>query len=163
MKKLLSSRALSALMFGHVVGLALSALMFGQIFPIHSNRYIATANTTALTVQQPSANANQVLFETASIYCASACTVTPSWNGAAATTTALTIKKAPQVNQPPLAKAFTDSNVSGGTAGVVYNIPAGGTMLFDMSSIAMGTNGTGNNFTYTTNGTATISIQWREQ
>lgn len=133
--------------------------------PPTANRYIVTAATTALTVQQPASNANQVQFETASVYCASASTVTPSWNGAAATATAATIKKSPQTLQPAKATAWSASNggVSGGTSGVVYNVPAAGTLPFDMSLITLGTNGTASNFTFTTSNSCTISFQWVEK
>src|SRR3954470_10797410 len=77
--------------------------------PPTANRYIATAGTTALTIQQPASNANQVQFETASIYCASASTVTPTWNGAAATATTLAIKQSPQTLQPAKATAWSGS------------------------------------------------------
>lgn len=134
----------------------------GPTFPQGVDRYIATASTTALTVQQSASNARQVIFEQATVYCASACTATPSWNGTAATSTTLAIIKAPGVRAAPTATAWSASNVGSGTTGVVYNVPAGGTLVFDMTSIQMGTTGTTTNFTYTTSGTATISVQWRE-
>lgn len=127
------------------------------------NRYIATADTTALTVQQPTNGAKQVQFETASVYCAIACTATGSWNGTAASATTLTIKKAPGTFAQPAATAWSDSNAGSGTAGVVYNVPAGGTILFDMSGIYMGTSGTATNYTFTASQAATIAMQWIEK
>ena len=127
------------------------------------NRYFISAGTTALTIQQPSSNANQVQFESASIYCASASTATPSWNGTAATATTGTIKKAPGTSATPKATAWTGSNVGAGTTGPVYNIPAAQTMLFDLSNIIMGTTGTATNFTFTTNNSCTITIYWVER
>ncbi len=132
----------------------------------NANRYIATANTTALTVQQPATNANTVLFETASVYCASASTITPTWNGAAATATTLAIKKSPQTVAPALATAWSSSNggVTGGVTGVVYNVPAGGTFTFDMSLVTLNTGlGTAANFTFTTSNSCTITMTWVEK
>lgn len=126
-------------------------------------RYIVTASTMALTVQQPAAGGNQVYLETASVYCASACTVTQSWNGAAATATAATILMLPGTYRLPLATAWSGSNAGSGTTGPVYNVAAGSTMVFDLSLIALGPTGGGSNFTLTASGAATITMQWRER
>lgn len=132
-------------------------------FPPSVNRYIATANTTALTVQQPATGANQVLLEIASVYCASASTITPSWNGTAATTTTLALIKAVGTQAAPLSTAWSASNVGNGTTGVVYNVPAAGERDFLLTDIILGTNGTASNYTLKTSNSCTISIQYREQ
>ncbi len=132
-------------------------------FPPNANRYIATANTTALTVQQSATRGNQMLLEIASVYCTLASTITPSWNGAAATATALPLIKAPGTREAPLSTAWSASNVGGGTTGVVYNIPAASERDFLLSDIILGSNGTASNFTLTTSNSCTISIQYREQ
>ena len=129
-------------------------------------RYIASASTTALTLQQPATNALTVSFLSsgpASIYCASAQTATLSWNGTAATTTAGTANRLPPTQKPANASIFTASNVGSGTTGPVYNVAAGATLLIDMSWFSMGASGTGNNITITTNGTCTITVQWIER
>jgi len=126
------------------------------------NRYLATASTTALTVQQPSSNANQVQLQWATIYCVAAQTATASWNGTAATATTLAIKKKPGTSANPKATAWSGSNVGAGTTGAVFNVPAGATMEFDLTTIYLGT-GTASNFTWTTNGSCTISIEWTEK
>ena len=130
------------------------------------DRYIATASTTALTLQQPATDARSISFLSsgpASVYCASAQTITLSWNGTAATTTAGTAKLIPPTQKPASVSVFTSSNVGAGTTGPVYNVPAGGTFIIDLSWFAMGSNGTGNNITLTTNGTCTITMQWIEK
>ena len=134
--------------------------------PPDANRYMVSVSTTKMTVQQPATGGNLVQFETASVYCVAAATATASWNGTAATATAATIKKSPQTATAPLAVAFSGSDVGSGTSGVVYNVPAGGTLIFDMSSITMPRSASGggiNNYTFTTSGTCTISFQWVEK
>lgn len=127
------------------------------------NRYQATASTTALTVQQPTSNANQVQFQWASVYCSAASTATPSWNGTAATATTLAIKKTMGTSANPKATAWSGSNVGAGTTGAVSNIPAGGTFTYEMSTIYMGTGGSATNFTWTTNNACTITMEWIEK
>lgn len=149
-----------------LITLLLFAVGLTAAEPPSANRYIVSVDTTKLTVQQPAAGGNLVQFETASVYCAAAQTATPSWNGTAATATAATIKKAPQTVELPLATAWSGSDVGAGTTGVVYNIPAGGTLLFDMGAITFPRSASGggkNNFTFATSGTCTISFQWVEK
>lgn len=126
-------------------------------------RYQVSAATTALTVQQPASNANQVQFQWASIYCSAASTATPSWNGTAATATAATIKRIPGTTATPRATAWSGSNVGAGTTGWVANIPAGATMAFDLTTFFMGTTGTATNLTYTTSNSCTITFEWTEK
>lgn len=160
-RKQVTTRILAALLL--TLALITCAVELRAADPPTANRYIATASTTALTVQQPATGALQVQFESASVYCASASTVTTSWNGAAATATTLAIKKSPQTQQPPIATAWSGSNVGSGTTGVVYNVPAATERDFDMSLITLGTNGTASNFTFTTNNSCTITVQWVEK
>ena len=86
--------------------------------------YLATASTTALTIQQPASGSKKVAFGSASVYCASAQTATLSWNGSAATATTLTTKPIPGNATASTATAWSGSNSSGGTTGPVYNLPA---------------------------------------
>lgn len=133
--------------------------LFGQ----QANRYFVSASTTKVTIQQPAnGGGNQVQGEQASIYCVAAQTATEEWNGAAATATTTTPKKAIGTFQPALATAWTASNVGGGTSGPVYNVPAGSTMFLDISGVRLGTTGTGTNYSIGTSGTCTITIYWTE-
>lgn len=126
------------------------------------NNYFISAATTKLTIQQPATNALQVQGKQASVYCAAAQTATEQWNGAAATTTAGTVKKAPGTLAPNTAVAFTGSDVGTGTTGPVYNIPAGQTFLLDLSDLRMGSTGATTNYSIGTSGTCTITISWKE-
>lgn len=152
--KLLRIAALFALSF--------CARLFAQGPPDH---YIATASTTALTLQQPATNARLITFGSptvagASVYCAAAQTATISWNGAAATATAGSEKKLPGTQRASGMTVWTASNVGSGTTGPVYNIPAGATVNFDLSWVTFGTQGTSANLTITTNGTCTITFAY---
>lgn len=125
--------------------------------------YLATASTTALTIQQPAANAKQVVFDKAWVYCVAAQTVTLSWNGTAATATTLATLVLPPYRLPSQATAWSSSNAGGGTTGPVYNVGAGVTFPIDLSKIGLGAIGTGANLTITTSGTCTITVAWSEK
>lgn len=131
--------------------------------PPGGNHYLVSAATTAITIQQPSVNGSQVWLGPASVYCASAQTLTLSWNGTAATSTTKAVLPIPNTNVPATATAWTASNAGSGVTGPVYNIAAGATFLLDLSWFRMGNTGTTTNFTLTANGTCTITIQWTEQ
>lgn len=133
--------------------------------PIPSDHYIATASTTALTLQQPATNARQITFGNstvagASVYCVAAQTAQISWNGTAATATAGTELKLPGTIRASGMTVWTASNVGAGTAGPIYNVPAGGTMAFDMTWLQFGTQGTGANVTIATSGACTITFAY---
>lgn len=130
-----------------------------------ADHYIASASTTAFSIQQPATNARQISFGSptvagASVYCVAAATAQIKWNGAAATTTAGTELKLPGTQQPSGANVFTASNVGTGTAGPIYNVPAGGTMTFDLTWFRFGTQGTSANITIATSGTCTITFAY---
>lgn len=141
----------------------LAVPLFAQPQPV--DHYTATANTTALTIQQPATNARQISFGSstvagASVYCAMASTATFSWSGTAATMTAGSELRLPGTQQPSGAKIWTSSNVGAGTTGPVYNIPAAGTMLFDLTWFRLGTQGTTANITITTSNSCTITFYY---
>jgi hypothetical protein len=145
-----------------IIGLALAAGLYAQ----EKDRYIATANTTALTLQQPASNARQITFGDsnvagASVYCASASTATISWNGTVTTATAGTEKKLPGTQQASGATIWTATNQSSaGTTGAVYNVPAGATFLIDLTWFRFGTQGTSANLTITTSNSCTITFAY---
>lgn len=133
----------------------------------YTDHYIASASTTALTLQQPAVNARQISFAppgagvaSVSVYCASASTATFSWNGTAATATAASEIKLPGTQLPSGMTVWTGSNVGSGTTGPVYNIAAGQTMPFDLSYFKFGTQGTGANITITTSNSCTITFAY---
>lgn len=130
------------------------------------DHYIASASTTALTIQQPvAADARQITFGDAnvagaSVYCLAAQTATIKWNGTAATATAGTEALLPGTQRPSGATIWTASNVGSGTTGVVYNVPAGATFPIDLTWFVLGTQGTGTNLTIATSGTCTITFTY---
>lgn len=126
-------------------------------------RYIASASTTALTIQQPAANGLQVSFGVATVYCAAAQTATLSWNGAAATATAGTAKAIPPTFSGASATVWTGSNAGSGTTGPVYQVPLGLTINIDLTSFGFGNTGSASNLTITTSGSCTITIPWTER
>lgn len=128
-----------------------------------NDHYMATATTTALTVQQPASNARLITFgggtvPGASVSCAAAQTATLSWGGAAATATAGAEKLVLGTFIPSGATVWTASNVGAGISGPVYNIAAGGTVNIDLSWFRLGTQGTTQNVTITTSGSCTITF-----
>lgn len=131
--------------------------------PPNANRYSVSVATTAMTVQQPASGVKILQMETATVYCATASTITPMWNATTpATATAATIKNSPTTVELPSFTAWSGSNASGGTTGRVDNIPAGGTFSYDMSDFAFtpsSAGGTRKNFTFTTSNSCTISYQ----
>lgn len=143
--------------------LALLALAAGLCAQSPPNSYSIQATTTKLTLQQPATGGGNVITGNfATVYCAAAQTATESWNGTAATATAGTIVKNIGTFAAPLATAWTGSNVGSGTAGKVWNIPAGQTLTLNLSGIRLGPTGTATNYTIATNGSCTISIDWFE-
>ncbi len=130
------------------------------------DHYIASASTTALTVQQPvAADARIITFGDsnvagASVYCASASTATISWNGTAATSTAGSEKTLPGTQRPSGMTVWTASNVGSGTTGPVYNVPAGGTFPIDLTWFIFGKQGTTENLTISTSNSCTITFAY---
>lgn len=130
------------------------------------DHYIATASTTALTLQQPASNARQITIGDsnvagASVYCASASTATISWNGTVTTATAGSELMLPGTRNASAMTVWTATNQSSaGTTGPVYNVPAGATFVIDLTWFRFGTQGTSANITITTNNTCTITYAY---
>jgi len=130
-----------------------------------TDHYIATASTTALTIQQPATGARQIDFGDArvagaSVYCSGAQTATLKWNGTAATATAGAEVKLPNTANASGVTVWTASNVGSGTTGPVYNIAAGATLPLDLSWLRLRGNGTAINVTIATSGTCTITFAY---
>jgi hypothetical protein len=136
---------------------------------------VLTAQTTALTVQQPATNGIQAAVDQVVVYCSVACNVTININGTAATTTAGTIT--PLLPTPlnaavPL-NSFTSSNVGAGTQqGPILHVAAGATVTLCFTQACGSPNqfvlppgaGTSSNFTVNISsitGTANIAIYGR--
>lgn len=145
-----------------IIGLAIAGGLFAQ----QQDHYIATASTTALTLQQPASNARQISFGNstvagASVYCASASTATISWNGSVSSATAGTELKLPGTQRASGMTVWTATNQSSaGTTGPVYNVPAGSTFVLDLTWFRFGTQGTGANLTITTSNSCTITYAY---
>lgn len=144
--------------------------------------YIATTGQvslssagTAATLQQPATNANPVNFPAvpapgASVFCSVACTATVSTaqsGTGAATATAGSVLPAGTSPAPPAGvKFYMASNASSETTKLVLNVPAGGTVPIDLSTVTLGTGQGAVRVTITVSsitGTANISFFPQEQ
>lgn len=97
------------------------------------NRETSLSSAVEKITIQGTGAADAVYFETADVYCSAACVVTFSRDGTAASTTTLApVGISVAGGSPP--NSYRSSNVGTGTTGRSYNIPAGGTMSFDLSS-----------------------------
>lgn len=135
-------------------------------------RYTATTGDvtlsgagTKLTVQQPAASSQTLQLENAVVYCSVACDVDQSRGGTAATATAGTVRTIS--GSSATATAWTASNVGTGTptAGTIH-IPAGATVVLDLSKITIPKGGTAANYTVivgSITGNANITLYWSEQ
>ncbi len=157
------------------VALGAAALGQGTIVPGNPDRemrYQAIRGDTgvtsqAITIQQPATTPSAtVQLELASIWCSVACTATLSWNGTAATSTALSttaLNGAP----PSTATAWRSSNVGSGTTGNVFNLAANTLYTLDLSKFYLGKGGgAGQNFTISiasASGNYQVMIQWVEK
>lgn len=140
--------------------LTVSASIWAQGGP---REYIATATTTALTIQKLANDPTMVNFHSAWVSCVAAQTFTLSWNGTAATATSLATVQLPNTVQSSAATAWSGSNVGGGTTGPTYTVGAGQTYPIDLSLFRLGNGGTGANLTITTTGSCTITFAFGEQ
>jgi hypothetical protein len=133
--------------------------------------YCAT-KTTALsgaaevvTVQQPATGARSVSFSGASIYASVETGLLLQRDGTAASSTTLAPAKLNASADTAAATAWSSSNVGSGTTLAAYTVPAGGTLVLDLSGIWLLGNGTAKNLTLRTasvTGTVKINICWRE-
>lgn len=146
----------------------LAVVLFASLLSAQSppDRYTAQAATTAYTIQAPASNGRTIIFGTertagASVYCASAQTITLKWNGTAATaTTSATEVKLPGTQQPSGMTLWTASNVANSTTGPTYAVAAGGTLLLDLFNFRLARNGTNSNLTIAADGTCTITFYY---
>lgn len=128
--------------------------------------YKETALTSAvekITVQQP-ANASQVRFDSATIYCSVACDATLTQNGSAATVTSLAVLTL-NMSRPAVAVAFSGSDSTGGKTLDKYSIPAGQTLVLDLSKLYL-SSAVGQNLSVgisSITGTARVSMRWSEK
>jgi hypothetical protein len=151
--------------------LALSALsVFGQSLTVP--RYIAykaTTSTTSekVTVQQVTGGQSKTVhFDRVVVQCTTACVVTLSQNGTAATATALTITPI-NLSTNTRSVAFSGSDVGTGTVLSTYNNPAAGLLTLDVSQLYLSRNASSaNNFTVgvtCASGDVKIQINWTEE
>ncbi len=110
-----------------------------------------TASSTTATIQTAATNPEQIHMNEAMVFCSVACSVSQSQNGQAATATQGTIiALIPGPFNPFQTTFWTPSNVGGGTTvGGIIHVPAGGTILIDLSAIHFGNGGTNQNYSVT--------------
>lgn len=150
---------------------ALAVVSFAQIpgapsmVPAEDNpnlpRYWVIYTGTAVTLQATTTS-DPAYLETGNVYCVAAQSVTISSNGAAATTTAGTLKQFGFANSQFPPSLFTASNAGAGTAGMVFQVAAGQTLPLRLAPLALlGRGGTGQNITLTSTGTCTFQYLFR--
>jgi len=124
-------------------------------------RYWVIATGTKVTLQATTTS-DPAFLETGNVYCASAASLTFSFNGTAASTGATALKAFGFANTPTPPGLFVDSNVGAGTSGMVLQVAAGQTLPLRLAPLAIGQYaGTGQNITMTTSGTCTIQFMFR--
>lgn len=139
--------------------------MAGGLFAQQQDHYLATASTTALTLQAPASNARQITFGSnlvagATVSCAADQTATVSWNGSVATATAGSEKMYPGTRNASGLTVWTASNSSGGTTAPALPVTAGSILRLELSWFQIGTQGTGWNVTITTTGACIITYYY---
>jgi hypothetical protein len=141
------------------------------------NRFSATSGDVVLaaaeysfTIQLPASGTRKgrVYLESASVYASVAANVTQAYNGAAATTTAVTATPLPpNLTTAASAACFGASDVGAGTAaGGITHVPAGGTATIDLGDIALNGAGAAANYTLTFSsltGTVNVTLYWSER
>lgn len=111
---------------------------------------LSGAGATA-TIQQVASGPKSINFDTATVYCSVACTITQSQNGTAATATAGTITGLnPNSNARAQATFYTASNVGAGTAvGTPVTCSSACTVVLDLSKVTIPSGGTNLNYSVT--------------
>jgi hypothetical protein len=138
-----------------------------------------SAAGTTFTIQQPSVasgGAKQVTLEGATVYCSVACNLTQTYNGTAASTTAVTPVPVPgtPANATASVTTYKNSNVGSGTGvGGILHIPAGQTINIclntscgALANVTMGNTDTGTNYNFVISsitGTANITVTHTEK
>jgi hypothetical protein len=151
-----------------ILALLLAGMAFSQTngapsqVPAEDNpnlpRYWAIGTGTSVTLQAKSTS-DPAFLETGNIYCAAASVVTFSFNGTAASTGSTALKTFGFANSSAPPTFWVDSNVGSGTAGQVFNIAAGQTLVLRLAPLALSQNGgTANNITMT--GTTSCTYQF---
>jgi hypothetical protein len=143
---------------------ALQAQLTGQRAD-HYQFISTTSGAGAVTIQQPATGARRITFGDSTVagltaYCASAQTLTLSWNGTAATTTAGSEAKLAGTANASGVTVWTASNVGTGTVGAVLHVPAATDYPISLSWFVLQGNSTGTNLTATTNGTCTLTFSY---
>lgn len=141
-------------------------ISYGQITYTASKTTALSGAAEVVTVQQAASSARNVQFVSAFVDCTVACTVTIERNGTAATATALTPAPANPDASAAVATAWSGSNVGTGTVITRASIPAGGSLVVDLSRIYFTGSGAGKNLSVRTNsitGTVDIVITWTEK
>lgn len=133
-----------------------------QLYTAYKESSLSSA-VEKITVQQP-AHANQVQFDSATVYCSVACDATVYQNGSVATTTTLAVLTL-NMSRPSVAVAFSGSDSTGGKTLDKYSIPAGQTLVVDLSKLYL-SSAVGQNVSIgisSISGTARVSMRWSEK
>lgn len=115
--------------------LTLPFLAQAQISYVVTKQTALSAAAEVITVQQPTTASKQVNFKTAYIDCSVACGLTIERNGTPATTTTLAVGNVNLNETAASSKAFSSSNIGTGTVLATLSIPAGGSIVIDLSTI----------------------------
>lgn len=110
-----------------------------------SIRWVGTTGDVSLsssamtaTIQQVISTPKTISFETATVYCSVACDVAQAQNGTGATATTGTLIGITNSVGSPVTTFWTASNVGAGTAlGPLLHVPAGGTIVIDLSKVSI--------------------------
>ncbi len=151
--------------------LLIAALLVTQAGSQTNANYVARKSTAlsgaveTVTVQNPSTGGKVVIFDTAILYASVATDFTLKFGGTAATTTALT--PTPLYHSTAsTALAFHTSNVGAGTTVEVYTVPAGSTMVIDLSKFYLDASSASQNLSIASSsvtGTVRINIAFQEK
>lgn len=145
-----------------------------SVGPANANRYLVvresslSSSTETITIQQPAGATTAVALECMDVYASVATEIFFYQNQTPASTTAMTVTPL-NTSTNPNQTAYRSSNVGSGspTAYKAYYVPAGGTMVFDLSKIVLPRGaGTSSNWSVGTSsvtGTVRIQIQDIEQ
>lgn len=148
-----------------LLALVLVGSSWGQLTYTVSKTTTLSSSAEVVTVQQPATGAMVVKFISAYIDSTAACTITIERSGTAATTTSLTPVGLSSNQAAATTTAYYSSDVGTGSVMTRASIPAGGSIVVDLTRFTMSGNGTSKNLTVRTgtcSGTVDIVITYTE-
>lgn len=145
-----------------LLGILAASICSAQVYSVRKNTVLAAA-AEVVTIQQPATGSRQVTFISAYFDCSVACSFTLERNGAAATSTSLTVNNLVQGETAPTTTAWSGSNVGTSTVLSSYNCVSACQISIDLSGITFpqGT-GSGTNLTLRSSSiTGTVNIVFK--